>query len=219
MKPNEQPPAHIPPLRFHGLTRVYDWAVGRAMPELAFRRALLRQAGLADHHSILDFGCGTATMCFLIEEAVPHAGITGVDVDEGALAIARAKAEARRSTVQLKQISPGALPFPDSSFDRVLSSLVFHHLPPAGKRTALAECRRALRPGGEIHIADWGRPAGWLQRGGFFLTQLLDGFETTADNVAGRLPQLIAEAGFEQVQERGYFRTAFGTLRLLSGKR
>ena len=113
MKPNEQPPAHIPPLRFHGLTRVYDWAVGRAMPELAFRRALLRQAGLADHHSILDFGCGTATMCFLIEEAVPHAGITGVDVDEGALAIARAKAEARRSTeVDLSCLPPPHPPLP-----------------------------------------------------------------------------------------------------------
>jgi hypothetical protein len=47
----------------------------------------------------------------------------------------------------------------------------------------------------------------------------LDGFETTDDNLRGRLPQILSEAGFEMAQEKAYFSTAFGTLRLLSGRR
>jgi hypothetical protein len=46
----------------------------------------------------------------------------------------------------------------------------------------------------------------------FLPVQLLDGFETTADNVAGRLPALVSEAGFEQVEETHRQRTALGAL-------
>lgn len=38
-----------------------------------------------------------------------------------------------------------------------------------------------LCPGGEIHIAGWGRPDATALRAGFLLTQLLDGFETMTD--------------------------------------
>jgi len=44
--------------------------------------------------------------------------------------------------------------------------------------------------------------------------QLLDGFETTADSVRGNLPELLYEAGFDNVEETGCFKTVFGTLRL-----
>jgi len=44
--------------------------------------------------------------------------------------------------------------------------------------------------------------------------QLLDGFETTADNFDGLLPKLIADSGFEQIEETGYYNTLFGTIRL-----
>lgn len=97
----------------------------------------------------------------------------------------------------------------------MLSCLVFHHLRREEKRVALAECHRILRPGGELHVADWARPANRLLRGGFFLTQLLDGFETTGDNVRGLLPELALQAGFEAVEETRHFPTAFGSIRLL----
>lgn len=109
-----------------------------------------------------------------------------------------------------------APPFAGGSFDRVVSSLLFHHLTTDGKRRALSGARDLLRPGGELHIADWARPHDWLMRLAFLPVQLLDGFETTADNVAGRLPTLIAEAGFREVEETHRQRTAFGTLSLLS---
>jgi ubiquinone/menaquinone biosynthesis C-methylase UbiE len=73
-----------------------------------------------------------------------------------------------------------SLPVPESSADRVVMSLLLHHLAPAAKRQALAEALRVLRPGGRLHIADWGRPPAPLMRVAFFLTvQLVDGLEGT----------------------------------------
>ncbi|MHB1242982.1 MAG: class I SAM-dependent methyltransferase, partial [Gaiellaceae bacterium] len=94
-------------------------------------------------------------------------------------------------------------------------SLLFHHLTLDGKRATLAEARRVLRPGGELHIADWGRPHDPLMRAAFLPVQLLDGFATTADNVRGALPALVAAAGFDPVRETRRRRTAFGTLTFL----
>jgi hypothetical protein len=41
--------------------------------------------------------------------------------------------------------------------------------------------------------------------------------EQMADNLAGRLPELLREAGFARVEERGYHTTVFGTLVFVSG--
>jgi ubiquinone/menaquinone biosynthesis C-methylase UbiE len=187
------------------------------MPELEFRTALVRQANVLAGHRVLDFGCGTGTLTLMVEASEPRADVVGVDVDRMVLAIARDKSEINYSKISFEQISPGPLPFPDRSFDRVLSCLVLHHLGHDEKLAALSECRRVLRPGGEIHIADWGLPASRLLRAGFLLTQLLDGFETTDDNVRGRMPDLICQAGFDKVVETDAFATAFGSLRLLRG--
>jgi demethylmenaquinone methyltransferase/2-methoxy-6-polyprenyl-1,4-benzoquinol methylase/phosphoethanolamine N-methyltransferase len=46
------------------------------------------------------------------------------------------------------------LSFADQTFDVVVSSLVFHHLPDALKRQALAEIRRVLKPGGRLLLVD-----------------------------------------------------------------
>lgn len=63
-------------------------------------------------------------------------------------------------------------------------------------------------------MADWGRPQGCLMRGLFIGIQLLDGFENTRDNVAGRLEPLFENAGFVEVTTTQAFNTMFGTLAL-----
>jgi hypothetical protein len=73
---------------------------------------------------------------------------------------------------------------------------------------------RALKPGGELHIADWGRPHDPIMRFAFLGVQLLDGFATTADNVRGKLPEYMARAGFVGVAETQRLRTPFGTIAL-----
>jgi hypothetical protein len=76
-----------------------------------------------------------------------------------------------------------------------------------------------LKPGGELHIADWGKPKGFLQRLAFLSVQFLDGFKTTGDSVKGILPTLMAEAGFQSVEVTRSDSTLFGTLVMQRGLR
>jgi hypothetical protein len=71
-----------------------------------------------------------------------------------------------------------------------------------------------LKPGGERHVADWGRPTNPLMRGLFLSIQLLDGFENTRANVSGKLIELFEGAGFAQVSQLRYFNTVLGTMAL-----
>jgi SAM-dependent methyltransferase len=111
------------------------------------------------------------------------------------------------------------LPYSDDSFDRVLSSLLFHHLTRENKIRTLTEVFRVLRPSGELHVADWGKAQNAFMRIAFLLVQALDGFNTTADNVSGILPDLFRSAGFEEVQQSTRYSTIFGTLSLYRARK
>lgn len=205
----------IPALRFGALTRFYDPLMARVLREATWKAELVAQVGATGGMRVLDLGCGTGTLTLLLARADSRAQVTGVDADPDALERARAKAAASGTTIELVEGLSSSLPFPDGSFDRVVSSLLFHHLTLDGKREALAEVRRVLRPDGVLHIADWGRPHDPLMRAAFFPVQLLDGFATTADNVRGALPGLVVAAGFDPVRETRRWRTVFGTLTFL----
>ena len=135
------------------------------------------------------------------------------------LQIARAKAAKAGLEVSFEQGTAFDLHYRDNSFDRVISSLVFHHLTGQNKARTLREVFRALRPGGELHVADWGEPTNILMRGAFLLVQLLDGFKNTSDNVRGLLPEMFLEAGFLDLRRSGAFNTVFGTLRFYSARK
>jgi ubiquinone/menaquinone biosynthesis C-methylase UbiE len=59
-----------------------------------------------------------------------------------------AKWRAQRSRSSSTKGLGDELPYPDASFDRVLSSLMFHHLPTGEKGKTLRAVRRVLKPGG-----------------------------------------------------------------------
>ena len=114
---------------------------------------------------------------------------------------------------------PQRWPLEDGSAAAVICSLLLHHLAPDVKRAALHEAYRVLRPGGQLHIADWRRPADPLAAAGFALLRLFDGREGTRDHRAGRLPAIVTEAGFEKIEIASRLRTMFGTLELMSAAR
>ena len=204
----------LPALRFEWLTPLYDTVISRTTRERTFRPRLVEQARIADGMAVLDIGAGTGTLAALVKERHPGAEVTGLDADPKMLARARVKAPDASFDVGMSS----ELPYPDASFDRILSSLFFHHLLPADKRLTLAEAHRVLRPGGELHVADFGRQAGLLTRLLALQVRLFDG-ESTVESFAGRLPALVAEAGFREVRGHGAVHTAFGSLALISASR
>lgn len=208
------PRRYIPALSYRWLTPVYDPVVRWTTREDAFKAALLEQASLRAGQRVLDLGCGTGTLSIRAKLSQPHALLTGVDGDPEILDRARRKAEASGAEITLDRGLAQSLPYTDGTFDAVLSSLFFHHLGRSGKVDALREAHRVLTVGGETHIADWGKPAHLFSRMAFLLVQILDGFDNTSDNVAGRLPELIREAGFSDVTETRRFVTPLGSISL-----
>ena len=210
---------YVPALGYRVLTRLYDPVVALTTREATFKRQLLAQADLRAGQQVLDLGCGTGTLAIWMKQAEPGLRLSGVDGDLEILGIARAKARRAGVDIQWHHGLSTGLPFAAASFDRITSSLFFHHLKTAAKRASLAEACRVLRPGGEFHVADWGAPQNPLMRVAFLLIRLLDGFSNTADSAAGRLPALMGEAGFADVQLRAQFATVFGTMTLYSARK
>jgi ubiquinone/menaquinone biosynthesis C-methylase UbiE len=200
----------IPALQFRGLTPIYDFVIRLTMREDLLRQLHIEYMQLAPGQSVLDIGCGTGTLAIRIKEAEPGVKIVGLDPDPQILRIAMAKAHRASAEVGFKRGSAESMPFEDATFDVVVSSLAFHHLPRGVKRTALKETIRVLKPGGRLLIADFGPPR---TRIGLLTTlsiRLLDGGSTTRDNFLGRLPAMAEAVGFSDVAEAGRMRTVFG---------
>jgi SAM-dependent methyltransferase len=211
---------YLPALRFRALTRFFDPLLSRGLPEQRFKQGLLEQAAPEPGQRVLDLGCGTGTLAMMVKAAQPEAEVIGLDADPEILALARGKAEATAAEVRFDEGLSTELPYQDRSYDRVLSTLFFHHLTGAEKRRTAAEIARVLRPGGELHVGDWGRPSNPLMWALFVGTvRLFDGLERTRDNATGALPEIFEQGGLEGVAETDRIRTAFGTLALYRARR
>ena len=210
---------YIPALAYDWLTPAYDTVVRLTTREATFKSALLDQANLHAGQQVLDLACGTATLTIAAKQQQPGIEIAGMDGDPSILARARVKAERAGTAIQFDQALSTAMPYEAARFDRVLCSLFFHHLSTANKRKTFVELARVLKPGGELHIADWGQAQNPLMRIAFYGIQLLDGFDNTVDNVNGLLPSLMQEAGFSDVSETRRFATMWGTLSLYRARR
>lgn len=204
---------YVPALGFDFLTPFYDPLVAATTRERIFKRQLIVQAAVQEGQRVLDLGCGTGTLAIWLKQAVPAALVTGVDADERMLARARRKAARAGVQVRLDRAMADKLPYADGSFEHVVSSLFFHHLQPNEKRVALREVNRVLAPGGELHVADWGKPNALL-RLMFYAVQVVDGFENTRDNVEGRLEQFFQDAEFREVAMPTKVNTCLGTIAL-----
>jgi ubiquinone/menaquinone biosynthesis C-methylase UbiE len=210
---------YIPALTYDRLTALYDPVLRITTRERRFKDQLLEQAALEPGMRVLDLGCGTGTLAVWAKQRHPDAELIGLDGDPEVLERGRRKAAAAGVDVTLDEGLSFDLPYEDGLFDRVLSSLFFHHLKPDAKAATAREVTRVLRPGGELHVADFGPPpgdpVGWL---GAQLLQRFDGLENTRDNVRGALPRIFSEAGLADARERGRMRVLFGSLSFYSAR-
>lgn len=204
----------IPALRFDFFTKFYDPIVRATTREYAFKRALLAQANLQNDQTILDIACGTATLAVEIKRRFPGIEIYAIDADAEILHMAQEKAARNNTEIHFERAFSDNLNFADNRFERVFSTLFFHHLTLESKIRTFQEIFRVLKPRGEFHLADYALPRNKTQ---FVLSKsvrLIDGFASTHDNLRGRLKLLMEESGFPQVERTGYFKTILGTIRL-----
>jgi len=197
------------------LTRFYDPMI-RLLREDEFKGRLVDLAQIQPGDRVLDVGCGTGTLAMLIQRRQPNAEVHGVDGDPKILEIARTKVAQAGASIAFERAMAWELPYPDGTFDRVVSSLVFHHLLTDNKRRAAREILRVLRPGGTLILADFGPPRSLP---GKAIAWSLRWFEEAADNLAGRLPGLLVDGGFCDVAEIDRFQTYIGPIAYLRGRK
>lgn len=111
------------------------------------RPAILALAGDVTDRRILDAGCGSGPLFEALHER--GADVTGIDSSAGMLALARRRLGDGAKLTAAELGYP--LPFPDSTFDDVVASLVLHYL--RDWATALSELRRVLRVGGRLLVS------------------------------------------------------------------
>ncbi|MGH7790174.1 MAG: class I SAM-dependent methyltransferase [Candidatus Binatia bacterium] len=185
--------SYAPALGLDWLLPLYDPILRAVIPEEAIKRQLVGLADIAPGHRVLDVGCGTATLSLYIKQMHPEAEVIGLDADAKALDKGREKAAAAALPICFDVGMADALPYADASIDRALCAFVFHHLAREQKHGTLREIRRVLKPGGRFAMLDFGQPP---TRIGALLAPLLHPGRHARDNVQGRLPQFMREAGF-----------------------
>lgn len=202
----------VPAFGFDWLTPLYDPLVQLVLREREVKQQLVDQAGIRPGMTVVDLGCGTGTLAILVKQSAPAAHVIGVDVDPKILDIARGKIAAAGLDVELRQGLVHEVGLEPGSVDRALSTLVLHHLTADEKLGAMRTLRGALKPGGELHVADFGPSHNLLMSIVSTPFRFFDGHARTGDNFDGRVPELMREAGFHDVATRGQRMTLFGSL-------
>jgi ubiquinone/menaquinone biosynthesis C-methylase UbiE len=156
-------------------------------------RTLIGQAGLAAGQRVLEIGCGTGNLAVRVKRAHPGVALVGSDPDP--LALARARRKARNlAGIRFERGYAQRLPYPDTSFDRVLSAFMLHHLDHDTKVAAVAEVSRVLRPGGGLHLVDFAGQSHGVH--GFLAGRVMKSGHL-AGNVEDGVPRLLAAAGLD----------------------
>jgi len=183
---------------FFGTLMVLSSRVGK----LRARDGLLDRLALDPSATVLDAGCGHGLLLIGAAHRVPSGRAVGVDVwsqkDQGdnskSATLANAEAEGVADRVEVHDGDVRALPFPDASFDAIVSNLVLHNISGRGeRRRAIQEFVRVLKPGGQVGIMDLGH--------------------------VGQYADDLRAAGMRQVRTHGITRWIFPPTRILTARK
>jgi ubiquinone/menaquinone biosynthesis C-methylase UbiE len=201
---------YLPALGKRWLLPLYDpllWLFGAD----SAKRPLIEQAEIKPGFRMLDIGCGTGSMAVMIKRAHPDADVIGIDPDPAAISICKRKANRAGLAITFDRGFADHLPYADSSFDRVFSSFMFHHLAADEKTATLHEIRRVLKSGASLHLLDFMRSHG-AHSGTSDDGQRVHRHGTMAKRIEGRMTSLMDEAGFVDAREVKRAKIFFGPI-------
>lgn len=159
--------------------RLWWWRTARSF------RSVLRKSGAR----ALDLCCGTGDMAVALRRQAANVEIVGADFSRGMLARGSRKFHLHR--IAAVETDALCLPFPNESFDLVVSAFGFRNL--ANYDGGLREIYRVLRPEGEVGILDFSEPGGLLGKlYGFYFRRVLPKIGTMISGVHGPYAYLPA---------------------------
>jgi ubiquinone/menaquinone biosynthesis C-methylase UbiE len=122
-----------------------EFHTGRGLS--ALKRRQLKYLDPVPGKRVLDVGCGRGEV--LLACAAAGAGVAGIDYSPAAVRISL-QTLSEVAGAEIVQGDVTTLPWPDASFDAVLSGDVIEHLVPEDAEAMLKEAHRVLRPGGKL---------------------------------------------------------------------
>ncbi len=199
------------------LTNLFDSFISRVIPEKRIKGNLIDLMNIRDEDRILDFGCGTGTLLILGKQKHPKTYFEGIDIDPKILAIAKRKIERQKLDILLTEYDGGELPEKTNSVNKVMTSLMMHHLSTDKKLKAMKEMNRILTQGGKLYIVDFGKQINPIFK---LIGNIAAKFQEEVDaNFKGLIPDLMTTAGFYNVRTLNLYNTKIGTIYTYCGEK
>jgi len=177
-------------------------------------RMIVEMAQIKPGSKILDVGCGTGDLMLTAQKYAGASGSAyGIDASTEGIKIARNKAEREGSGAIFEVGLIEKIPYPEATFDLVVSRLVIHHLPNDLKRRGFKEIYRVLKPGGLLFLVDFKPPTNPILA---HVAMALVGHRMMNESRVGDIPPMLRQTGFVDVTSGP---TRSSLLAFVSGKK
>jgi len=207
-------------LRYWILNLIFKRGVTIMCNDQRGRTLLLESLAPQPGERILDLSATRARSAFALASQFPEAHFVALESEGTAFTALSEKIKARKITnLEVLRLIGCHIDSKPASFDKVVSLLVLHPLPPADKLALLKEMLRVLRHGGTLHIGDFDTPQIARERIVFRFTRYLFGEASAGAHLDGSWVKILREAGFSGVRRLPFYSTIVGRVGLVRARR